>query len=85
MPSVLDRGRHSERGDHPDLAGRVRDAANKLLGQFSLIAIRQRPRSVPQIEVSYTLDQNGIFTVQAKDRAIGKDQQVRDQPSRDNI
>jgi molecular chaperone DnaK (HSP70) len=49
-------------------------AANKLLGQFSLIAIRQRPRSVPQIEVSFALDHDGIFTVQAEDKATGKDQ-----------
>jgi molecular chaperone DnaK len=55
-------------------------AANKLLGQFNLVAIRQRPRSVLQIEVSFTLDQNGIFTVQAKDEATEKDQQIRVQP-----
>ncbi|MCZ6605414.1 MAG: Hsp70 family protein, partial [Alphaproteobacteria bacterium] len=50
---------------------------NKLLGQFDLIGITGAPRGVPQIEVSFDIDANGIVHVSAKDKATGKEQQIR--------
>jgi molecular chaperone DnaK len=52
-------------------------ADNKTLGRFILDGIPPAPRGVPQIEVTFDLDANGILDVKAKDRATGKEQQVR--------
>jgi molecular chaperone DnaK len=52
-------------------------ADNKLLGQFDLTGIPPAPRGVPQIEVTFDIDANGIVSVSAKDKATGKEQQVR--------
>jgi molecular chaperone DnaK len=52
-------------------------ADNKLLGQFDLVGIPPAPRGVPQIEVTFDIDANGIVHVTAKDRATAKSQQVR--------
>jgi molecular chaperone DnaK len=52
-------------------------ADNKLLGQFDLVGIPPAPRGVPQIEVIFDIDANGIVHVTAKDRATAKSQQVR--------
>lgn len=46
---------------------------NKFMGQFELIGIPPSPRGVPQIEVSFDIDANGIMKVSAKDQATGKD------------
>jgi len=54
---------------------------NKLLGQFDLVGIPPAPRGVPQIEVTFDIDANGIVNVQAKDKATGKEQQIRIQAS----
>ena len=56
-------------------------ADNKLLGQFDLIGIPPAPRGVPQIEVTFDIDANGIVNVTAKDKATGKEQQIRIQAS----
>ena len=56
-------------------------ADNKLLGQFDLVGIPSAPRGVPQIEVTFDIDANGIVAVQAKDKATGKEQQIRIQAS----
>merc|ERR1719334_1857676 len=50
-------------------------ANNKLLGQFSLVGIPPAPRGVPQIEVTFDIDANGIVNVSARDKGTGKDQQ----------
>jgi molecular chaperone DnaK len=52
-------------------------AHNRLLGKFDLVGIAPAPRGVPQIEVSFDLDANGILTVSAKDTATGKSQDIR--------
>jgi molecular chaperone DnaK len=52
-------------------------ADNKLLGQFDLTGIPPAPRGVPQVEVTFDIDANGIVSVQAKDKATGKEQQIR--------
>ncbi len=54
---------------------------NKLLGQFDLVGIPTAPRGVPQIEVTFDIDANGIVNVSAKDKATGKEQQIRIQAS----
>jgi len=54
---------------------------NKLLGQFDLVGIPPAPRGVPQIEVTFDIDANGIVNVSAKDKATGKEQQIRIQAS----
>ncbi|MCH7630536.1 MAG: molecular chaperone DnaK, partial [Proteobacteria bacterium] len=54
---------------------------NKLLGQFDLIGIPPSPRGVPQIEVSFDIDANGIVNVHAKDKGTGKEHQIRIQAS----
>src|SRR5690242_4024922 len=54
---------------------------NKLLGQFDLTGIPPAPRGVPQIEVTFDIDANGIVSVTAKDKATGKEQQIRIQAS----
>jgi molecular chaperone DnaK len=56
-------------------------ADNKLLGQFDLVGIPTAPRGVPQIEVTFDIDANGIVQVSAKDKATGKEQQIRIQAS----
>lgn len=56
-------------------------ADNKLLGQFDLMGLPPAPRGVPQIEVTFDIDANGIVNVSAKDKATGKEQQVRIQAS----
>src|SRR3954464_3170756 len=52
-------------------------ADNKLLGNFDLTGIPGAPRGGPQIEVTFDIDANGIVAAQAKDRATGKEQQIR--------
>ena len=52
-------------------------ADNKMLGQFDLQGIPPAPRGVPQIEVTFDIDANGIVSVSAKDKATGKEQQIR--------
>ncbi|MBQ8557576.1 MAG: molecular chaperone DnaK [Alphaproteobacteria bacterium] len=54
---------------------------NKLLGQFDLIGIPPAPRGMPQIEVTFDIDANGIVNVYAKDKATGKEQNIRIQAS----
>ncbi|MBZ6379669.1 molecular chaperone DnaK [Pacificimonas flava] len=54
---------------------------NKLLGQFDLVGIPPAPRGVPQIEVTFDIDANGIVNVSAKDKGTGKEQQIRIQSS----
>lgn len=54
---------------------------NKLLGQFDLVGIPSAPRGMPQIEVTFDIDANGIVHVSAKDKATNKEQQIRIQPS----
>ncbi|WP_022696824.1 molecular chaperone DnaK [Euryhalocaulis caribicus] len=56
-------------------------ADNKMLGQFDLVGIPGAPRGVPQIEVTFDIDANGIVNVSAKDKATGKEQQIRIQAS----
>ncbi|HRI77541.1 MAG TPA: molecular chaperone DnaK [Alphaproteobacteria bacterium] len=56
-------------------------ADNKLLGQFDLVGIPPAPRGIPQIEVTFDIDANGIVHVSAKDKATGKEQQIRIQAS----
>jgi molecular chaperone DnaK len=56
-------------------------ADNKLLGQFDLVGIPPAPRGVPQIEVTFDIDANGIVNVQARDKGTGKEQQIRIQAS----
>ena len=56
-------------------------ADNKILGQFDLMGIPAAPRGVPQIEVTFDIDANGIVQVSAKDKATGKEQQIRIQAS----
>jgi molecular chaperone DnaK len=52
-------------------------ADNKLLGQFDLMGIPPAPRGIPQVEVTFDIDANGIVSVSAKDKATGKEQQIR--------
>ncbi len=54
---------------------------NKLLGQFDLVGIPNAPRGMPQIEVTFDIDANGIVNVSAKDKATNKEQQIRIQAS----
>ncbi|MGZ5792502.1 MAG: molecular chaperone DnaK, partial [Croceibacterium sp.] len=56
-------------------------ADNKMLGQFDLVGIPSAPRGVPQIEVVFDIDANGIVNVSAKDKGTGKEQQIRIQAS----
>src|SRR3989440_983960 len=56
-------------------------ADNKLLGQFDLVGIPPAPRGVPQVEVTFDIDANGIVQVSAKDKATSKEQQIRIQAS----
>ncbi len=54
---------------------------NKMLGQFDLVGLPAAPRGVPQVEVTFDIDANGIVNVSAKDKATGKEQQIRIQAS----
>src|SRR4029078_11492581 len=54
---------------------------NKMLGQFDLVGIPPPPRGVPQIEVTFEIDANGIVNVSAKDKGTGKEHQIRIQAS----
>ena len=56
-------------------------ADNKMLGQFDLVGIPPAPRGIPQIEVTFDIDANGLVAVNAKDKGTGKEQQIRIQPS----
>ena len=56
-------------------------ADNKLLGQFDLVGLPPAPRGMPQIEVTFDIDANGIVQVSAKDKGTGKEQQIRIQAS----
>ena len=56
-------------------------ADNKLLGQFDLVGLPPAPRGMPQIEVTFDIDANGIVNVSAKDKATNKEQQIRIQAS----
>jgi molecular chaperone DnaK len=56
-------------------------ANNKMLGQFDLVGIPPAPRGVPQVEVTFDIDANGIVSVGAKDKATGKEQTIRIQAS----
>ena len=56
-------------------------ADNKILGHFDLVGIPPAPRGMPQIEVTFDIDANGIVNVQAKDKGTGKEQQIRIQAS----
>jgi len=51
-------------------------ADNKLLGQFDLVGLPPAPRGVPQVEVTFDIDANGILNVSAKDKATGKEQKI---------
>ncbi|SCW70358.1 molecular chaperone DnaK [Ancylobacter rudongensis] len=56
-------------------------ADNKILGQFDLVGIPPAPRGVPQVEVAFDIDANGLVNVSAKDKGTGKEQQIRIQAS----
>jgi len=56
-------------------------SSNKLLGQFDLVGLPSAPRGVPQIEVTFDIDANGIVNVGAQDKATGKEQTIRIQAS----
>ncbi len=56
-------------------------ADNKMLGQFDLVGIPAAPRGIPQVEVTFDIDANGIVNVSAKDKGTGKEQQIRIQAS----
>ena len=60
---------------------REMSADNKLLGQFDLVGIPPSPRGIPQIEVTFDIDANGIVNVSAKDKATNKEQNIRIQAS----
>jgi molecular chaperone DnaK len=60
---------------------RAMAADNKILGQFDLVGLPPSPRGMPQIEVTFDIDANGIVNVSAKDKATGKEQQIRIQAS----
>src|SRR6202008_589767 len=60
---------------------RDRAADNKSLGKFDLTDIAPQPRGMPQIEVSFDIDANGILNVSAKDKATGKEQKIVIKPS----
>ncbi len=54
---------------------------NKMLGQFDLMGLPPAPRGIPQVEVTFDIDANGIVNVSAKDKATNKEQQIRIQAS----
>ena len=57
---------------------RPMSADNKSIGRFQLADIPPAPRGVPQIEVTFDIDANGILNVSAKDKATGKEQNIKD-------
>ena len=74
---LLDRGGQPDVGRDQGLSGRARDGRdNKLLGAFHLIGIPPAPRGVPQVEVTFDIDANGIMHVTAKDLGTGKEQKI---------
>ena len=79
VAGLLDRRRTTRRQVEIHVLQGERDFAadNKTLGRFILDGIPPAPRGVPQIEVTFDIDANGILDVTAKDRATGKEQQVR--------
>ena len=56
-------------------------ADNKILGNFELVGIAPAPRGIPQIEVTFDIDANGIVNVSAKDKGTGKEQKIQIQAS----
>ena len=60
---------------------REMSADNKLLGNFDLVGIAPAPRGIPQIEVTFDIDANGIVNVSAKDKGTGKEQKIQIQAS----
>ena len=77
-----DRGRQPDRRHRPRLPGRTGiGGRQQLLGQFDLIGIPPAPRGLPQIEVTFDIDANGIVNVSAKDKASGREQTIRIQAS----
>jgi molecular chaperone DnaK len=83
QPDLRDRRRQPDRSHDRVFQGeRERAADNKLLGQFDLVGILPAPRGMPQIEVTFDIDANGIVNVSAKDKATGKEQQIRIQSKR---
>ena len=56
-------------------------AGNKLIGSFQLVGIPPAPRGVPQVEVTFDIDANGILSVSARDKATGKEQSIKIQAS----
>ena len=78
QPGLLDGGRQPAPGGDPRAAGRARDGGgNRTIGRFILDGIPPAPRGVPQIEVTFDIDANGILAVKAKDKATGKEQSIR--------
>jgi molecular chaperone DnaK len=74
---LLDGCRFADRSRSPRAAGRASLAAqNRTLGKFKLAGIPPAPRGVPQIEVTFDIDANGILNVTAKDNATGKDTRI---------
>ena len=74
---LLDGGRRSDLGRGRGHAGRAPDGARQpLLGRFHLDGIPPAPRGVPQIEVTFDIDANGIVNVHAKDKGTGKEQKI---------
>ena len=75
---VLDGRRQPDDGGDPRAAGRARVAAyNKTIGKFQLTGIPPAPRGMPQVEVTFDIDANGILHVTAQDKATGKEQKIR--------
>jgi len=85
LADVKDSGRDGHTGARKTgdigFAAREMAADNKLLGNFDLTGIAPAPRGVPQIEVTFDIDANGIVSVSAKDKATGKEQQIKIQAS----
>src|SRR5438132_8759889 len=72
---------HKSETIHVFQGERYMGADNKRLGQFDLVGIPPAPRGMPQIEVTFDIDANGIVNVSARDKATGKEQQIRIQAS----
>ena len=78
-PDLFHGGRQSAGGFHPRAPGRAGDGGqdNKTLGRFELVGIPPAPRGLPQIEVTFDIDANGIVHVSAKDLGTGKEQSIK--------